>query len=217
MELRSHVVSVVLATSVLSGGCASHRALREDTVAVLPIEDSTARSVAYRAALAVMVREGYSPLHAAEPEGFAVYHEPLHPDQDGEACEDVRLDASFETGDDRATLAFVPCLVESKATLFEENGLEICIPQTEWREASCIDSAIARLKLAWRQQAESMATKGAGTRGPRAAVPRPRPFTNAALDGTGSGAGAAGACMKDTECKGDRICEAGRCADPARP
>jgi hypothetical protein len=211
--MRPLVAIVTLAASVLVGGCASRRALREDTTAAAPLQVPHARRAYYRAALSVMTREGYSPLHAAEPDGFSVYHERLRPEQGGAPCEGVRLDASFETGDELATFAFAPCLVETKATLFAENGLEVCIPQVEWRAASCIDAAIARLKDAWRSEAQQILSREApASHAPGASAVPPASFTRASLDE----AVLPGACMKDTECKGDRICDSGRCADPAR-
>ena len=116
---------LVLAASVASGGgCAFRRALREDTTDVVAVKDSAARHAYYRAAANVMSREGYGLLHAAEPDGFGVYHELLRPEPGKDACDDVRLDASYETGDDRATFAFQPCAVEKEGALFVENGLE---------------------------------------------------------------------------------------------
>lgn len=210
--MRSLVPVVVLALSLGGGGCAARRALREDTTDVVAVKDAASRQVFYRAAATVMSREGYGLLHAAEPDGFGVYHEPLRPEPGGEACDDVRLDASFETRDDRATLAFLPCLVETQGALFADHGLEICIPQVEWPHAACIEKAVARLKLAWRSEAQEILARQRAARRPapayrRAAVEAPAFAPMPA---------AAGACMKDTECKGDRICDSGRCVDPQR-
>ena len=206
--MRSLVPVVVLALSMAAGGCAARRALREDTTAVVSVRDAASRQAFYRAAVSVMSREGYGILHAAEPDGFGVYHEPLRPEPGGDACEDVRLDASFETSDDRATLAFLPCMVETQGTLFAENGVEICMPQVEWPGAACIDKAVARLKQAWRSEAQELLARS------RAAARRP-PVYRRAAEGPVF-APAAGGCFKDTECKGDRICDAGRCVDPSR-
>lgn len=198
---------LALAASVAAAGCASRRALREDTTDVVAIRDSASRRAFYRAAANVMSREGYGLLHAAEPDGFGVYHELLRPEPGEEACEDVRLDASFETGDDRASFAFLPCAVEREGALFVENRLEVCLPQVEWASASCIEKAVARLKRAWRAEAQELLAR-------EAAAVRPASFRRATLDA--APAPAAGACLKDTECKGDRICDAGRCVDPSR-
>jgi hypothetical protein len=211
--MRPLVAIVTLAVSVISGGCASHRALREDTTEIVILKDAAARRVYYQAAVSVMSREGYGLLHAADPDGFGIYRERLRPEQGGEGCEDVRLDASFETGEDRATFAFAPCLVERKGELFREAGLEICIPQVEWRSASCIDAAVARIKGAWRDEAQELMSKESAAARARQTSSRPPPsFNRAAMDS----APIAGACMKDTECKGERICDSGRCVDPAR-
>ncbi len=202
--MRPSVYVVMLASSVLLGGCAARRALREDTTDVVAVKDVAARYALYRAAASVMTREGYGLLHEAEPEGFGVYHELLRPEPGGEACEDVRLDASFEVGDDRATLAFVPCLVEGQGALLADSGLEVCIPRAEWPSASCIEKSLARLKRAWRSEAQELVAREAASRPPPA-------FRRAAVE-----VAPASACMKDTECKGDRICDGGRCVDPSR-
>ena len=209
--MRPFVPVVVLAVSIAAGGCAARRALREDTTDVVAVKDAASRRVFYRAAATVMSREGYGLLHAAEPDGFGVYHEPLRPESGGEACDDVRLDASFETRDDRATFAFLPCLVEAQGVLFADHGLEICVPQVEWPQAGCIEKAVARLKLAWRSEAQELLARE------RAAARRPAPaYRRAAVEAPAfaPASGAAGGCMKDTECKGDRICDSGRCVDP---
>jgi hypothetical protein len=204
---------LTLAAAFLLPGCAGRRALREDTTDVVALKDAAARRAYYQAAVSVMSREGYGLLHAAEPDGFGVYRERLRSEQGGSFCKDVRLDASFETGEDRATFAFAPCLVERKGELFQQAGLEICIPQVEWRSASCIDAAVARLKGAWRDEAqELMSRQAAAARVPRASSQLPVSFSRAVMDG----ASVAGACLKDTECKGERICDSGRCVDPAR-
>jgi hypothetical protein len=212
--MRPLVATVtVAAVSLAAGGCASRRALRESATAEAALQVPSARRAYYQAALSVMTAEGYSPLHAAEPDGFSVYHERLRPQQGGAACEDVRLDASFDTGDDRATLVFNPCLVESEGALFAENGLEICVPQPEWRDASCIDAAIARLKHAWRSRAQQIMSREAPAPGaPGASARPPASFTSASLE---EGL-LPGACTKDAECKGNRSCVSSRCADPAR-
>jgi len=206
--MRPLAAILMLAVSLVFAGCASRRALREDTIDVVALQGAGARQVLYRAAASVMSREGYALLHMAEAEGFGVYHELLRPEPGGEFCEDVRLDASFEIREDRAMLAFVPCEIEAQATLFVQNGLEVCLPQVEYRSASCIDKAVARLKRAWRSEAQAIHSREAAAR-------RPAPqMLRAAVEA--APAGAPGACMKDTECKGDRICDSGRCVDPSR-
>src|SRR5512143_2823022 len=189
---------LVLVASVASGGCAFRRALREGTTDVVAVKDSAARHAYYRAAANVMSREGYGLLHAAEPDGFGVYHELLRPEPGKDACDDVRLDASYETGDDRATFAFQPCAVEKEGALFVENGLEVCTPEVEWTSASCIEKAVARLKRAWRAEAQEILSREAAAARPVAA------YRRASVEAVHA---PAGACMKDTECKGDRICD----------
>lgn len=206
---RSLAVSLVIAA--LAGGCATRRALREDTIVVAGLPDAAARSAAYRAAATVMSREGYRLLNPAEPDGFQLYREPLRPGAGGPACEGVRLDASLEATGDRAVLRFVPCEVETEAQLFLDNGVALCFPQQEWESADCIDAALARLKRAWRDEARALL--GAGAAATRPASWRVPPSPPAAL---AVPAAAASGCEKDSECKGDRICDAGRCTDPAR-
>jgi hypothetical protein len=158
-------------------GCASQRALREPSTDAAAIQSPAARSAYYRAAAKVMSQEGYHLLNASEPYGFGVFREPLRAGP-ADACEDVRIDATFSAVGDAAQLQFTPCLVDRKAVAFAEAGLEICIPQPTWTDAACIDAAVARLKRAWRSEAAAILTPKVAAGCPDAvqtpaAVPQP--------------------------------------------
>jgi hypothetical protein len=152
--MRTLLGLAFLALSALAG-CASARALREARTDAVQIRTPAERDAYFRAAAWVMTRDGQELLYPAEPEGFGVYRGQLR-DEDGDACEGVRLDATFRTTDEEAVLALAPCQVEAEAKLHRENGVEICAPQRAWAEAACIDSALRRLKAAWRAEAQGL-------------------------------------------------------------